>query len=83
MTNSNLPDDPTWQAFGALQNRVQAIGREIRACKIDMERMGHGFPYRSFPEDGMINIAGQLANLSGEVLSMSDNAAKLRAEVAA
>jgi hypothetical protein len=83
MTNSNLPNDPTWQAYGALQDRVQAIRDQVSACKIDMMRMGQNFPYRTFPEEGMANIAEQFDRLAADTRSMIENAAKARHEVAA
>lgn len=79
MTNSNLPNDPTWQAYSVLQDRVQAIRNEISACKIDMMRIGRDFPYRTFPEEGMANVADEFERLAADTRSMVQNARSVAA----
>lgn len=71
------------RAWRMLTDRVWAIRSDIDACKLDMARIGRGFPYKTFPEAHMTEIAAELDKLALAAREMVENAARCRAELAA
>lgn len=71
------------RAWRMLTERVWAIRSDISACQIDMMRVGAGYPYKTFPEAHMTEIAAELDKLAASAREMVENAARCRAEKAA
>jgi hypothetical protein len=74
---------PIDRAWNILHDRVSAIAGELGSCQLDMNRMGALYPYRTFPETRMVEIADRFDRLAAEARDMVARAAALRQERAA
>lgn len=68
--------------WGSLTRRVNEINAEVSYCELDMSRIGALYPYRTFPEAHMLELADRLDKAAAAARDMVNRAAALRLELA-
>jgi hypothetical protein len=80
--NRDITENPADRIWNTLSRRVTEIDAEVSYCELDMCRMGSLYPYRTFPEARMLEVADRLEKAAAAARDMVSRAAALRQDIA-